>query len=48
LALAMGACHLPLQGLSHVLLHPLKEFRVESSRNEALCAPGKLARQVFR
>jgi len=29
------------------LQHPLKDFRVES-RNEVLCAPGKLAGQVFR
>ena len=29
------------------LQHPLKEFRVES-RNEALCAPRRLAGQVFR
>jgi len=29
------------------LQHPLKEFKMES-RNEALCAPGKLSGQVFR
>ena len=29
------------------LQHPLKKFRLEN-RNEVLCAPGKLAGQVFR
>ena len=58
LALAMGACHLPLQGLNQVLLQlltfdtPWKESRVDS-RNEALCTGrwgvgGKLAEQAFR
>ena len=52
-ALAVGTCHLLLQGLNQVLLQLLtsttswKEFRVEI-RNEALCAWGKLAEQVFR
>ena len=44
--LQIGICHLPLQGLNHVLLifkTPWKEFRVES-RNEALCALGKTGR----
>ena len=49
LALAMGACHLPPQGLSHVPLHllifntPRNEFKVET-RNEAFCALGKTGR----
>ena len=44
--LQIGTCHLPLQGLNHMLLQlltfdtPWKEFRVEG-RNEALCALGK-------
>lgn len=44
LALAMGTCRRPLQGLNHVLRQPLtfntccREFRVDT-RNEALCAP---------
>ena len=52
LVLAMSACHLPLQGLNHVLLQlltsntPLKVFR-EEIRNEAL-SPRKLAGQVFK
>ena len=43
---AIGPCHLPLQGLSQVLLQlltfntPWKEFRVESG-NAVLCAQGK-------
>ena len=47
--LQIGTCHLPLQGLNHVLLQLLtfntlwKEYRVES-RNEALCALGKTGR----
>ena len=47
--LKVGTGHLPLQGLNHKLLQlltfdtPWKEFRVET-RNEALCALGKLAR----
>ena len=42
LAVAIGTCPLPLQGLNHVLMQlltfhiPCKELRVES-RNEALC-----------
>ena len=42
LAVAIGTCPLPLQGLNHVLMQlltfhiPYKELRVES-RNEALC-----------
>ena len=50
---AVGRCHLPLQGLGRVLLQlltfntPWKEFRVKS-RNEAVCAPGKLVGQVFQ
>ena len=56
LALAIGTCHLPLQGLNQVLLQlltfrtPWKEFRVEN-RNEALCALGKTGRtglQIIR
>ena len=48
LTFAIGTCHLPLQGLNHVLLllifnKPWKEFRLES-RNEALCALGKIGR----
>ena len=45
----MVTCHLPLQGLNHVLLQllifntPLKKFRVEN-RNEALCPLGKTGR----
>ena len=47
--LQIGTCHLPLQGLNHMLLqvlifnNPWKEFKVES-RNEALCALGKTGR----
>ena len=47
--LKTDTCHLPLQGLNHVLLQlltfntPWKEFRVEI-RNEALCALGKTGR----
>ena len=53
LALAMGTCHLPLQGLNHVLLTfhtPWKEFGVQS-RNYALCAgrnTGRAALQIVR
>ena len=56
LALAVGTCYLPWQGLNEVLHScwfsiPLKGFKVES-RNEVLCALGKkkkqLAEQVFR
>ena len=42
LALAMGACHLPLQGLNHVLLQwltfdtPLKGFRVERRKKHSV------------
>ena len=49
----IGTCRLPLQGLNRVLPQllicnkPLKRAQGES-RNEALCAPGKLAEQVFR
>ena len=49
LALAVGTCHLPLQGLNQVVLQLLtfntlwKEFRVESG-NEALSARGKTVR----
>ena len=52
-ALVVSTRHLPVPGSNHVLLklltsnNPLKEFRVES-RNEALCALGKLTGQVFR
>ena len=48
-ALAMGTCPLPLQGLNIVLLQlltfnsPCKEFR-EESRNEALYAQGETGR----
>ena len=51
--LQISTCHLFLQGLNHELQHLLtsntrwKDFWVES-RNEALCALGKLAEQVFR
>ena len=47
--LSIDTCHLPLQGLNHVLLQlltfntPWKESRVES-RNEAFCAWGKTGR----
>ena len=56
LALAVGTCHLPWQGLNEVLHScwfsiPVKGFKVES-RYEILCALGKkkkqLAEQVFR
>ena len=46
LALATGTCHLPLQGLNHVLLQlltfntPWRVFRVES-RKEAWCGGGE-------
>ena len=49
LAFAIGTCHLPLQGLNHMLLQllifnkPWKEFRMEG-RNEALCPLGKIGR----
>ena len=49
LALAMGTCHLPLQGSDCVLLRLLtfnnlwKEFKV-GSRKQALCAQGKTGR----
>ena len=55
--LQIGTCHQLLPSTSSRIKscaataaefqHPLKEFRVES-RNEAFCAPGKLAGQVFR
>ena len=47
--LQVGTCHLPLEGLNHVLLQlltfhsPWKEFRVEK-RKEVLCAQGKTGR----
>ena len=53
LALAMGTCHLPLQGSNHVLLNfhtPWKEFGVES-RNYTLCAgrnTGRAGLQIVR
>ena len=53
LALAMGACHLPLQELNHELGQllifniPRKMFKVES-KNEALCAQGKAGRMGFQ
>ena len=46
---SIGACHLPLQGLNHVLLRllifniPWKEFGVHS-RNETFSVPGKTGR----
>lgn len=46
-----GICHLPLQRWNPLLLQvlafntPCGEFRVE---NGALCAPGKLAKQVLK
>ena len=49
LALAVGTCHLPLQGLNQVVLQLLtfntlwKELRIESG-NEALSARGKTVR----
>ena len=48
-----GNCHRPLHILNHELLQlltfntPWKELRVES-RNEALCALGKMAERAFR
>ena len=51
--LQIGTCHLPLQGLNHMLQQllifntPWKEFRVES-RNEALCAWGITDRRLFQ
>lgn len=49
----LALCHPPLHGLNRepqqqlTLSTPWKELRVEI-RNEARCAPGKLAEQVFR
>ena len=46
LALARGTCHLPLEGLNHVLSQLLtfsvqgKKLKVES-RNQAVCAVGE-------
>ena len=51
--LQTGICHLPLQGLNHMLLQlltaniPWREFRVDS-RKEALCAWEKLTGHAFR
>ena len=51
--LEIGTCHLPLHGLNDeplqllTLNSPFKELRVEI-RRQALCALGKLAKQVFR
>ena len=47
----MGTCHLPLQGLSYVLLHlPTSKTPegVQGGENRILCVPGKLSGQVFR
>ena len=57
LAFSIGTCHLPLQGLNHVLLQlltfntPLKEFRVESrteADTEALGKTGRTGLQIVR